>query len=127
MRGTTTVSGWWVFAGVLLLIAGALNVIYGIAAIRNSAFFTATTVYILRDMRTWGWVSLIFGVCEWIAAFSLWNGGEFGRWFGIVIAALNAVGVLLTISTYPFWSLAVFALSIIIIYKLAEGPAVIAS
>jgi hypothetical protein len=127
MRGTTTVSGWWVFAGVLLLIAGALNVIYGIAAIGNSAFFTASTVYILRDLRMWGWVSLILGVCEWIAAFSLWSGGEYGRWFGIVIAAVNAVAVLLTISTYPFWSLAVFALSIIIIYKLAEGPAVIAS
>jgi hypothetical protein len=127
MRGTTTVSGWWVFAGVLLLIAGALNVIYGIAAIGNSAYFTASTVYILRDLRTWGWVSLIFGVCEWIAAFSLWNGGEYGRWFGIVIASLNAVAVLLTISTYPFASLALFALSIIIIYKLAEGPAVIAS
>lgn len=127
MRGTTTVSGWWVFAGVLLLIAGALNVIYGIAAIGNSAFFTSSTVYILRDLRVWGWVSLILGVCEWIAAFSLWSGGEYGRWFGIVIASLNAVGVLLTISTYPFWSLALFALSIIIIYKLAEGPAFVAS
>lgn len=125
MHLTTRLSGWWVFAGVLLLIAGALNIIYGIAAIGNSKFFTASAVYILSDLRMWGWVSLILGVCEWIAAFSLWSGGEFGRWFGIVIAALNAIGVLLTISTYPFASLALFALSIIIIYKLAEGPAVI--
>lgn len=127
MRVTTRLSGWWVFAGVLLLIAGALNVIYGIAAIGHSAFFTASTVYILSNLRAWGWVSLILGICQWIAAFSLWSGGEFGRWFGIVIAAINAVSVLLTISTYPFWSLAVFALSIIIIYKLAEGPAVVVS
>jgi hypothetical protein len=128
MRGTTTtVSGWWIFAGVLLLISGALNVIYGIAAIGNSAFFTASTVYILSTLRAWGWLVLILGVCEWIAAFSLWSGGEFGRWFGIVIAAFTAVAVLLTITTYPFWSLAVFALSIIIIYKLAEGPTPIPS
>jgi hypothetical protein len=127
MARTSTISGWWVFAGVLLLIAGALNIIYGIAAIGNSSVMTATAVYILRDMRTWGWLSLILGVCEWIAAFSLWSGGEYGRWFGIVVASLNAVGVLLTITTYPFWSLAIFALSIIIIYKLAEGPEVIAS
>jgi hypothetical protein len=127
MRATTTVSGWWVFAGILLLIAGALNVIYGIAAIGNSTYFTASAVYILRDLRTWGWVSLILGVCEWVAAFSLWNGGEYGRWFGIVVAALSAISVLLTISTYPFASLAIFALSIIIIYKLAEGPEVIPS
>jgi len=120
-------SGWWVFAGVLLLIAGALNIIYGVAAISNSAFFAGSTVYLLPGLRLWGWLSLILGICEWVAAYSLWNGGEFGRWFGIIVASLNAVGVLLTISTYPFWSLAIFALSIIIIYKLAEGPEVIVS
>ena len=125
MRRTSTLSGWWVFAGVLLLIAGALNTIYGVAAIGNSTFFTSSAVFIFRDLRMWGWLSLILGLCEWVAAFSLWSGGEFGRWFGIVVASLNAVGVLLTISTYPFWSLAIFALSILIIYKLAEGPEVI--
>ena len=127
MERTSTLSGWWVFAGILLLIAGALNTVYGVAAIGNSTFFTSTTVFIFRDLRLWGWLSLILGLCEWIAAFSLWSGGEFGRWFGIVVASLNAVGVLLTISTYPFWSLAIFALSIIIIYKLAEGPEMIAT
>jgi hypothetical protein len=125
MQRTSTLSGWWVFAGVLLLIAGALNTIYGVAAIGNSTFFTSSAVFIFRDLRLWGWLSLFLGLCEWIAAFSLWSGGEFGRWFGIVVASLNAVGVLLTISTYPFWSLAIFALSILIIYKLAEGPEVI--
>src|SRR5215510_9112304 len=103
MRGTSTLSGWWVFAGVLLLIAGTLNVIFGVAAISNSAFLSGTTVYILRDLRLWGWLSLI------------------------VVASINAVGVLLTISTYPISSLAIFALSIIIIYKLAEGPRIVAS
>jgi hypothetical protein len=127
MRRTSTLSGWWVFAGVLLLIAGALNTIYGVAAIGNSTVFTASAVFIFRDLRIWGWLSLILGLCEWVAAFSLWSGGEFGRWFGIVVASLNAVGVLLTISTYPFWSLAIFALSIIIIYKLAEGPEFVTS
>jgi hypothetical protein len=127
MRETSTLSGWWIFAGVLLLIAGALNIIYGTAAIGNSSFFTPNAVYILMDLRLWGWVALILGICEWIAAFSLWAGGEFGRWFGIVIASVNAVGALLSIPAYPFWSLAIFALAIVIIYKLSEGPALIAS
>jgi hypothetical protein len=127
MRERSRLSGWWVFTGVLLLIAGALNIIYGIAAIGNSSFFTSNAVYILMDLRLWGWVSLILGVCEWIAAFSLWSGGEFGRWFGIIVVAINAVGALLSIPAYPFWSLAIFALSIIIIYKLAEGPEVVIS
>lgn len=122
MNQESTLSGWWVFAGVLLLVAGVLNIIYGIAAIGDSKFFTANATYIISGLHTWGWIILILGVLELIAAFSLFSGGEFGRWFGIFIAALNAIGALLSIPAYPFWSLAIFALAIIIIYKLSEGP-----
>ena len=122
MNQGTTLSGWWVFAGILLLVAGVLNIIYGIAAIGDSKFFTENATYILSGLHTWGWISLIVGVLELVAAFSLFAGGEFGRWFGIFIAALNSIAALLSLPAYPFWSLAIFALSLIIIYKLAEGP-----
>jgi uncharacterized membrane protein HdeD (DUF308 family) len=122
MNDESLISGWWVFAGVLLLVAGVLNIIYGIAAIGDSKFFTENATYILSGLHTWGWISMIVGVLELVAAFSLWSGGEFGRWFGIFIAALNSIGALLSLPAYPFWSLAIFALSIIIVYKLAEGP-----
>ena len=59
---------------------------------------------------------------ELFAAFSLFAGGELGRRSGIFVASLNAIGALLSIPAYPFWSLAIFALAIIIVYKLAEGP-----
>src|SRR4029077_3503023 len=122
MNEESTLSGWWVFAGVLLLIAGVLNIIWGIAAIGDSKFFAPNATYIISGLHTWGWITLILGVLELIAAFSLWSGGEFGRWFGIFVGSLNAIGSLLSIGAYPFRSLAVFALSIIIVYKLAEGP-----
>src|SRR3954464_3707787 len=117
-----TLSGWWVFAGVLLIVAGVLNIIYGIAAIGDSKFFTEHGTFIVSGLHTWGWILLIVGVLELVAAFSLFSGGEFGRWFGIFIASLNAIAALLTIGATPFWSLAVFALTIIVIYKLVEGP-----
>jgi hypothetical protein len=117
-----TLSGWWVFAGVLLLIAGVLNIIYGIAAIGDSKFFTANATYIVSSLHTWGWVTLILGVIELVAAFSLFSGGNFGRVMGVVVGSLNAIAALMSIPAYPFWSLAIFALSIIIVYKLAEGP-----
>jgi hypothetical protein len=116
------ISGWWVFAGVLLIVAGVLNIIYGIAAIGDSKFFTEHGTYILSGLHTWGWILLIIGVLEMVAAFSLFSGGEFGRWFGIFIASLNAIAALLSIPGYPFWSLAIFSLTIIVIYKLVEGP-----
>src|ERR1700709_1329093 len=61
---STTLSGWWVFAGVLLLVAGVLNIIYGIAAIGDSKFFTENATYIISGLHTWGWVMLIIGVLE---------------------------------------------------------------
>jgi hypothetical protein len=122
MNEGQTLSGWWVFAGVLLLVAGVLNIVWGIAAIGDAKFFTNAGTFIISSLHTWGWITLILGVLELIAAFSLFSGGEFGRWFGIFIGALNAMAALLSIPAYPFWSLAIFALSIIIIYKLAEGP-----
>ncbi len=97
MNEESTLSGWWVFAGVLLLVAGVLNIIYGIAAIGDSKFFTENATYIISGLHTWGWIMLIIGVLELVAAFSLFSGGEFGRWFGIFVGSLNAIGALLSI------------------------------
>ena len=116
------VTGWWVFAAILLTVAGVLNVIWGIAAIGEANFFVANQKYILSGLSTWGWVTLILGVIELIAAVSLISGGGFGRWIGIFAAALASISALLSIPAYPFWSLCVFALSIVILYELAKAP-----
>jgi hypothetical protein len=122
MKENGLISGWWVFAGVLLLIAGVLNIIYGIAAIGDSKVFAPNATYVFSELHTWGWITLILGVLELVAAFSLFSGGEFGRWFGIFIGSLNAIAALLAVPGYPIWGLVIFALSIVIVYKLAEGP-----
>jgi hypothetical protein len=113
-------TGWWVFAGFLLAIAGLLNIIWGIGAIGDSKFFIADQKYILSNLNTWGWIVLVIGVVELFAALSLFSGGGFGRWVGIIVASLNAISALMSIPAYPFWALCVFALSIIILYQLAR-------
>jgi hypothetical protein len=112
-------AGWILFAGIMILIAGILNVIWGIAAISNSKFFTQHTTYILSGLNTWGWIVLIIGVAEIFAGFSIWSGGSYGRWVGIIAAGLNSIAALMSISAYPFWGLALFAIDILIIYGLA--------
>ena len=112
-------SGWVTFAGVLLVIAGALNVIYGIAAIGNSNFFVRNTQYIFSDLKTWGWIVLILGIFQGLAGLSLFSGSEWARWFGIASASVNAIGQLAFVPAYPVWGLAMFAVDILIIYALA--------
>jgi hypothetical protein len=121
-RNEARVTGWWVFAAALLLLAGVLNIIWGIAAIGDAKFFIADQKYIISSLHTWGWITLILGVLQLFAAFSLSSGGGFGRWFGMFIAGLSAISALLSIPAYPFWSLCIFALAIIIIYQLATAP-----
>src|SRR4051812_22974209 len=90
-------SGWLLFAGIMLLMVGVLNLIYGIAAIDNANFFVANQKYILSDLNTWGWVMVVVGALQLLAAFSIWSGGGYGRWFGIGIASLNAIAALMSI------------------------------
>lgn len=125
MENEGGVSGWWLFAGIMLTIAGGLNLIWGIAAVGESHFFTATGAhYVFSDLKTWGWITIGLGALELLAGFSLFGGGSFGRWFGVIAAGLAAWGALLDVRVLPFWSISVFALSVIVIYQLVKGPEV---
>ena len=112
-------SGWVLFAGIMIMMVGVLNIIWGIAAIDRSSFFVQDSQYIFSDLRTWGWIILVLGGLQLAAAFSVWSGGGYGRWFGIASATCNAIAALLSIPAYPFWSLAIFAIDILVIYGLA--------
>ncbi len=115
MRGL----GRAMFVAILLLIAGTLNVIYGIAAISNAHFYAGNTAYVFSSLHTWGWITVILGAIEIIAGFSLFSGNAFGRIFGIFAASLGAIGALLSVGgAYPFWSLGIFALCVICIHGL---------
>jgi hypothetical protein len=114
MRG----AGRTVFVAILLLIIGVLNIIYGIAAIGNAHFFNGTQ-YLFSSLHTWGWITVIVGVIELTAGFSLFAGGAFGRLVGIVAATIGAFESLLSIGgTHPWWSLAIFALCVYILHGL---------
>lgn len=119
MNDTTQGAGWLTFAGIMVMLAAVLNVIWGIAAIDSANFFVEEDRFIISDLNTWGWIILIVGITQFFAAFSIWSGGGFGRWIGIVTASVSAITVLLSIPGYPFWSLAVFGIDILIIYGLS--------
>lgn len=115
MRG----AGRAVFVAILLLIVGTLNVIYGIAAIADANFWVGENRFVFGDLHTWGWITVILGAIQLLAGLSLFGGGAFGRTFGIVAAAVGALGALLAVGgAYPFWALGAFALCVICIHGL---------
>jgi hypothetical protein len=113
VRGT----GRATFAAILLLIAGTLNIIYGIGALDSANIFVNDTRYIFTDLNTMGWVLIVLGVIQLTGGFSLIAGNTYGRVIGIIGGTLGAIGALLSIGGQnPWWSLAVFFLCVWIVY-----------
>lgn len=110
--------GWVIFAGIMLMIAGTVNVVYGIAAIANSSFYVANTHFVFGDLKTWGWIVMLVGVVQLCAGLGVWVQAQWARWTGVFIAALNGMAQLAFIAAYPWLSLAIFALDMLIIYGL---------
>src|SRR5829696_863197 len=110
--------GWVVFAGIMLMIVGVVNVIGGIAAIDDANFYTANAQFVFADLNTYGWAITILGSIQVLVALGIWARNGFSRWMGVLFASLNAVAQLLMIQAYPFWALSLFALDILVIYGL---------
>jgi hypothetical protein len=110
-------SGRVLFAAILLILAGTINIIYGIGALDDANVFTNDTRYILTNLNTLGWVLIILGVLQLSGGFSLVAGNTYGRVIGITAGSLGAIGALLSIGgTRPWWSLCVFALCVYVVY-----------
>jgi hypothetical protein len=113
MRG----AGRALFAATLLLIAGTLNIIYGIGALDDANIFTGDRRYILTNLNTMGWILIILGVIQLIGGISLFSGNTFGRVIGVIGGSLGAIATLLSIGgAYPWWSLGIFFLCVWIVH-----------
>jgi hypothetical protein len=111
--------GWLSFAVIMLLIAGTMNVVYGIAAISNSSFYAAGARHVLfNDLNTWGWIVLVVGVTQIGAGIAIWADTQFGRWLGVLLAGSGAILQLLFMPAAPFLALALFAVDVLIVYGL---------
>jgi hypothetical protein len=113
MRG----AGRALFAAVLLLIAGTLNIIYGIGALDDANIFTDDRRFVFTNLNTMGWILILLGVIQLAGGFSLIAGNTFGRVIGVIGGSLGAIAALLSIGgAYPWWSLGIFFLSVYIVH-----------
>lgn len=112
-------AGWLLFSAIVLGFAGVFGFIDGLVAISRSSFYVANAHYVFSDLHTWGWIVMIAGLLAMFAAVGVMARSQWARWTGITIAGLQALAQLLMIQAYPWWSLCVFALDILVIYGLA--------
>lgn len=113
MRGV----GRAVFVATLLLIAGTLNIVYGIGALDDANVLVNDQRLVLTNLNTLGWVAIVLGLIQLTGGISLLSGNAYGRVIGIIGGSLGAIGALLSIGgSYPWWSLCLFFLCIYIVH-----------
>jgi hypothetical protein len=116
-----SMAGWIGFAGIMLVIVGAIDFFQGLIALFEDEYFVVTgSGFLVVDLTAWGWIMLIWGVLLMLAGVGLVGGQGWARWFAIVVVSVNFIAQLgfLGNSQYPLWSLTVMALNVIVLYAL---------
>jgi hypothetical protein len=119
-RGT----GWILFAGVVLILAGGNMAINGLWALHTSSqverSFGDTLLFSSSNLDTWGWIYLIVGAVVLVAGIMVFFRSAFGMGVGIVAAVVQAFFAFFWIFS-PYWpaAMVIFALDMLVIYALS--------
>ena len=120
-RGT----GWIVFAGILMVLAGGNMAINGAWALHATTqvqkSFGDTLLFSSSNLDTWGWIYLIVGALVFVAGITVFFRAAFGMWIGILAAVVQAFFAFFWIFS-PYWpgALVIIALDLLVIYALAS-------
>src|SRR3954452_13781556 len=78
--------GWIAFAGVLMVILGALHAFQGLVAIFRDEYFLVTSdgLAVKFDFTALGWVYLVVGVIVVIAGLAVMSGRMWARIVGVL-------------------------------------------
>lgn len=111
--------GWIAFAGVMMVLSGIFQAISGLTAIFNPNWFATTEKAVLVfNIATWGWWQLLIGIVVALVGVGLFSGNMASRVMGVILVGLSAVSNLAFLGVYPFWSLVVITVDLLVIYAL---------
>jgi hypothetical protein len=110
--------GWITFAAILAGVAGVVNGVVGLGAIANAHALTQYGI-LFTNLNAWGWLTLLFGVLQIVAAFLLMARSNAGRILAMVLASISLVLWVMLIGALPLAGLIAVALDILVIYGLS--------
>jgi hypothetical protein len=112
--------GWIGFAGVLMIILGAVHAFQGLVGIFKDEYFLVSSngLALKLDFTAWGWVHLVIGAIIVVAGLCVLAGQMWARVVGVILAALSLLANVAFLAAYPLWSLIMIAMDIVIIMAL---------
>ncbi len=116
--------GWIAFAGMMMIVAGVLGALSGLSAIvRDETYVQAAGHVWIFDHTSWGWIHLILGILLAAIGAMMLKGSTVGMALGAGIVVLHMIAQFTWMGMYPWWSIVVIALDVMILYALiVHGP-----
>ena len=112
-------TGWIAFAGVMMIISGGLNSVYGLIGVINDEWVVWTNrASLYLDISQWGWVHLIVGLAMLFSGIGVFSGNILARTVGVIAASVSLIANFFFIPAYPLWALAVVTIDVLIIWAL---------
>ena len=113
-------SGWVGFAGIMLIIVGALGVVNGLWALdhKDSAGAVASQLLYENKLETWGWIMLIWSILVLVSGFLVFGRSQFGRWIGIIAASIAMIVNMTWVFAFPIAALIEVFLAALVLYAL---------
>jgi len=117
-----TGSGWMVFAGCMLGLAGFMRMIdaWWAFVYKGALPDNLQNALLGSHLSTYAWTWLIVGVVLLASSFLLLMGSQFARWVGFFAATLGALSAMTWMPYYPIWSLTYVAVAVMVFYALAR-------
>jgi hypothetical protein len=119
--------GLTVFAATMMIIAGVVQAMQGLVALVNDTFYVAGAKWVFEfDVTAWGWIHLIVGILVALAGIFVFAGAVWARAVGVIVASVSIVVNFAWLPYYPWWSIIVIVLGILVIWALtAHGHEVV--
>jgi hypothetical protein len=106
-----------ILAAALIILAGALHFIVGLAAVGDKEFFRAPEHYYYDwNPAFWGWVNMIGGAALIVSGGFLFLRRSWAVYLAISLAGLNAIWTFFLVFLFPFWAITSIALDVLVIW-----------
>jgi len=110
-RGT----GWIIFTGIVMIIAGANMFINGLWALHASSAVTSKfkdqLLFSDNNLDTWGWIYVIVGGVVLLAGMFVFVRSRWAVWVGLLAATVQAVFAFFWLFS-PYWPSAIIIIII---------------
>jgi hypothetical protein len=112
--------GWVIFAALMMMVIGVVNVLQGIIALVSPGrtVVAQDRLYVV-NLNGWGLTLLIFGAVLVCVGLGLMTAKSWARWSAMILVGLHAVIQIAWLGAYPLWALLMIALDVVVLYALA--------